>query len=189
MTAAASLDTNRPAHVSQPDAKPGTCGRRRLGRERRAQDRALLSRSAALGCGRRASGAALRGAATAKDGMSRPVGLGVAGTSPPQAQIGGRPPKTERPHRVLREDPITHHVADPHRVEHQDKPGHSRAPPLGLPPHTRAADHPDARPLQQHQLHLTHRPGTDKRKPSWPLLPGEGSCDLRSAARARVGCP
>ena len=26
---------------------------------------------------------------------------------------GGRPPKTERPQRVLREDPITHHVADP----------------------------------------------------------------------------
>jgi hypothetical protein len=76
--------------------------------------------------------------------------------------LGGRPPKTERPQRVLREDPITHHVAGPHQVEHRDKPGHSRAPPLVVPPSTRAADHPDARPLQQHQLHLTRRPGTDK---------------------------
>ncbi len=41
----------------------------------------------------------------------------------PPPPEGGRPPKTERPHRVLREDPITHHVADHPRSRTEIRPG------------------------------------------------------------------
>jgi hypothetical protein len=53
--------------------------------------------------------------------------------------LGGRPPKTERPHRVLREGPITHHVTDP-TVADRDKPGHSRAPHPAPPPRPQPSD-------------------------------------------------
>ena len=48
----------------------------------------------------------------------------------------GRPPKTERPHRIPREHPINHHVAGPPRgrAADRDKPGRPRAPtPLHQP--------------------------------------------------------
>jgi hypothetical protein len=34
---------------------------------------------------------------------------------------GGRPPKTERPHRIPREHPINHHVTDPPHGEAADR--------------------------------------------------------------------
>src|SRR5207247_1630821 len=56
--------------------------------------------------------------------------------------LGGRPPKTERPQRVSREDPITHHVTDPPdgSVADRDKPGHSRAPHPAPPPRPQPPD-------------------------------------------------
>jgi transposase len=63
--------------------------------------------------------------------------------------LGGRPPKTERPQRVLREDPITHHVTDPTVVD-RDKPGHSRAPHPTPPLRPQPPDqHRRARPHDQ----------------------------------------
>jgi hypothetical protein len=38
---------------------------------------------------------------------------------PPRSR--GRPPKTERPHRILREHPINHHVTGPPRGEVADR--------------------------------------------------------------------
>ena len=76
----------------------------------------------------------------------------------------GRPPKTERPHRIPREHPINHHVTGPPHGEaaDRDKPGRPRAPhpappprpqPAGTPPHHHDQHHRalDAEPRHREQ--------------------------------------
>ena len=55
----------------------------------------------------------------------------------------GRPPKTERPHRIPREHPINHHVTGPPHgeVADRDKPGRPRAPHPAPPPRPRPPGH------------------------------------------------
>ena len=67
--------------------------------------------------------------------------------------LGGRPPKTERPHRIPREHPITHHVTDPPHgeVADRDKPGRPRAPHPASPPRSRPAPAPDVSTQQHHR--------------------------------------
>src|SRR5215210_6828867 len=73
--------------------------------------------------------------------------------------LGGRPPKTERPHRIPREHPITHHVTGPPHgeVADRDKPGRPRAPHPTPPPRPRTAQ-PTETSLQQHHRALDAKP-------------------------------
>ena len=84
---------------------------------------------------------------------------------PPRARAG-RPRKTERPHRILRDHPITHHVADlDNETAHRDKAGRPRAstrplrppsPPTTSSRVTQEDNNPDAA--------LLRGPWTDKEK-------------------------
>jgi hypothetical protein len=122
----------------------------------------------------------LKPSSRARQALHHPDAPRPAPGIPLPPPVGGRPPKTERPHRVLREDPITHHVADPQRVADQDKPGHSRAPHPTAPPRPQPTRDYDAPTPTSRSAHLTPEPGTDKRKSgpaavTKPLVPARMS--------------
>jgi hypothetical protein len=93
----------------------------------------------------------------------------------------GRPPKTERSHRITREHPINHHVTDLEReAADRDKPGRPRASHPPRPPRSRPASHTGRPPT------LTPRPGTDKQQlRSLPLQLASGGTRARYGLSAR----
>src|SRR3954462_10278093 len=78
---------------------------------------------------------------------------------------GGGQPKTERPPRIRREHPITHHVTDPPHgeVADRDKPGRPRAP-RPAPPPRHAPPSPSASQPNNTIARLTRTPGTEKQQ-------------------------